>query len=608
VRFALAQVDPVVGDLQGNAALAAACVAKAAASQARVIVFPELLISGYPPEDLLLKDHFLDDCRTALEVVTAATAGTDVIAIIGVPLRTGTRVGNAAAVLAGGRLQATYEKISLPNYAVFDEQRYFDPGRRILILELEGVRLAVNVCEDIWDRPGPSEEAALIGGADVVVNLSMSPYHWGKGDEREAMLARRAADAGAFILYCNGVGGQDELVFDGQSLAFGPDGRLLARGPQFEECLLMVDLDPAETQSVRGEGQAAGLWPLELVPLEQGMAAAGSPEPAVAAAPPGADPWPPAAAPAEPTQSGGPATVREVPVVWDAVARALDYPAEVYGALVLGVRDYVSKNGFEHVVIGLSGGIDSALTACIAVDALGADRVTAVSMPSPYSSLGTQQDAREMAGRLQVQFLELPIEEIYGTYLEVLAGPFAELASDVTEENLQARVRGNLLMALSNKFGWLVLTTGNKSEVAVGYSTLYGDMAGGFAVIKDVPKTLVYRLSIWRNAQGQGEGEGPIPPSIITRPPSAELRPHQTDQDTLPPYELLDAIIEAYVVRDRSVDEMVADGLDRSKVERIVAMVDQNEYKRRQAAPGPRITSKAFGKDRRLPITNRYRG
>ncbi len=428
----------------------------------------------------------------------------------------------------------------------------------------------------------------------------MSPYHVGKGRQREAMLAQRARDSGAYACYVNGVGGQDELVFDGQSLVLGPEGELIARATQFEEQLLVVDLEVESTRppapSVSGAASETSSgpgdcdldselprWGIEIVTVEKPAAAAGlvgmGESLAVAAPPEGA---------------GAP------------IAECLSVAAEIYAALCLGARDYVRKNRFERVVLGISGGIDSALTACIAADALGTDKVNAVSMPSRYSSTGTKDDARETAERLGVHFYEIAIEGIYGSYLDTLAPHFGDAPPGVTEQNIQARIRGNLLMALSNKFGYLVLTTGNKSEMAVGYATLYGDMAGGFAVLKDVPKTLVYRLAEYRNSLGPGDG--PIPRATIDRAPSAELAADQTDQDTLPPYDLLDRIIESYVVNDDSVDEIVASGVDRAEVLRVVAMIDGNEYKRRQAAPGVRITPKAFGKDRRLPITNRYRG
>jgi len=597
LRVALAQIDLTVGALEENAALIAQWLGKARATGAHLVVFPELAISGYPPEDLLLKDHFLAGCRAMLDQV--ASACTDLCAVVGVPTLEGGRVYNSAAVLSDGRVVALYHKLRLPNYGVFDEKRYFIPGDAVVVLELGDWRVGVNICEDIWEPLGPSEMAAWKAGAQVVVNLSMSPYHLGKGRERENMLADRARAAGAYVCYVNGVGGQDELVFDGHSLVYDPEGRLLARAAQFKEELLVADLEwPTPSELARGAegertvsqcpGAPAFAWQLQAIPVASslpGTLAGSSPD------------WP-----LDGDLLRGPGSEGRRPPVCE----CLEPEAEVYEALCLGVRDYVAKNGFEQVVMGISGGIDSALTACIAADALGKDRVNAVSMPSRYSSTGTRNDARETAARLGVRYHEIPIEGVYGSYLECLADYLDPDKPGVTEQNIQARIRGNLLMALSNRFGWLVLTTGNKSETAVGYATLYGDMAGGFAVLKDVPKTLVYRLAAYRNARA--EGLPPIPESTIKRAPSAELAAGQTDQDTLPPYDLLDEIIEAYVVRDESLEEIVARGLDRATVQRVIAMIDGNEYKRRQAAPGVRITPKAFGKDRRLPITSRYRG
>jgi NAD+ synthase (glutamine-hydrolysing) len=578
VRFAIAQVDPTVGDLRGNTDMVISCIEESVRGGAALVAFPELVVSGYPPEDLLLKEHFLHDCRRALD--EAATAALQIVALVGVPLLEEGRLFNATAVLAGGRVRGFYRKMRLPNYAVFDEQRYFTPGDRVLVLQTPDARVGVNVCEDIWYPGGPTEEAAHGGGAEVVINTSMSPYHHGKGRDREAMLSARAADAGAYVVYVNGVGGQDELVFDGQSLVFSPGGELMYRAPQFREALLLVDLDTGEACGTSGRRRAPETREFDLLELM-----------------PPARPCPSCSGTAFRTER------RAEPA---RVEATLDPSAEVYRALCLGVGDYVRKNRFHGVVIGMSGGVDSALTACVAVDSLGADRVTGVSMPSRYTSQGTRSDARVECERLGIRFMELPIEAVFEAYLATLREPFTGLAPDVAEENIQARVRGNLLMALSNKFGWLVLTTGNKSEIAVGYTTLYGDMAGGFAVIKDVPKTMVYELARHRNSLSRGDP--PIPVSVLERPPSAELRSNQTDQDSLPSYEVLDQIIEAYVVRDESVGEMAAAGLDRGEVERMVALIDRNEYKRRQAAPGVRITAKAFGKDRRLPITNRYRG
>jgi NAD+ synthase (glutamine-hydrolysing) len=575
MRIALAQMNPTVGDIDGNAALIVDWLRRARTEGAEVIIFPELAVAGYPPEDLLLKDHFVTRCMEALEMVAGETRG--IVALVGSPWREDGVLHNGAAILAEGKVAGWYAKVWLPNYGVFDEKRYFAPGARLMVARVRDVRIGVTVCEDIWVEDGPGEMAVFSGSATVIANLSMSPYHRGKGQQREVMLGARAREAQAHVCYVNGVGGQDELVFDGQSLVFGPEGELMARAAQFEEELLVVDIDP-------GPPREPNDGPLEVREIEvAGLRGSG---------------------PARPTdrgpalgRAGRPATrLRE----------RLGPEAEVYEALRVGIRDYVGKNGFSQVVMGISGGIDSALTACIAADALGADKVTTVSMPSRYSSVGTKTDARETAERLGVHYLEIPIEGLYEAYLACLSSYLAPGSPGVTEQNIQARIRGNLLMALSNKFGWLVLTTGNKSETAVGYATLYGDMAGGFAALKDVPKTLVYELAKYRNALGPAGG--PIPATTLERAPSAELAPGQTDQDTLPPYDVLDQIIEAYVERDDSLDEIVALGLDRALVRRVLNMIDGNEYKRRQGAPGVKITPRAFGKDRRLPITNRYRG
>ncbi|NLE74060.1 MAG: NAD+ synthase [Actinobacteria bacterium] len=576
MRIVMAQINPTVGDLDGNAQRVIECIEEGQRTSADLVVFPELVMSGYPPEDLLLKDHFPTDCSHALDVVAGACL--DTVALVGYPQRgEDGHVYNAAAVVARGRIMDVYRKILLPNHPVFDEQWYFAPGNEVLILQMPQARIAVSIGEDIWYRNGSSEEVTLgavaAPQAQVVVNLSMSPYHHRKGHEREEMLRRRARGAGAYLVYVNGVGGQDELVFDGHSVAVDPTGELLCRAPQFKEALLLVNVDISRVTPKEPDADEAvrvtEVSPGSHVPNCMGQGFCGDLQACIAD-----------------------------------VTETLSDEGEIYEALCLGTADYVNKNGFERVVIGLSGGIDCALVTCIAVDALGKDRVVGVTMPSRYSTAATRSDAELLANHLDIEFREISIESVFVAYLDALADTFVGRDVDVTEENIQARIRGNYLMALSNKFGWLVLTNGNKSETAVGYTTLYGDMAGGFAVIKDVPKTMVYRLSRYRNERGPGQG--PIPQSTIDRPPSAELRAGQTDQDGLPPYDLLDRIVEAYVVRDESVEEIAAAGLDRALVERIVRMIDLNEYKRRQAAPGVRITPKAFGKDRRLPITNRY--
>jgi NAD+ synthase (glutamine-hydrolysing) len=549
VRVALCQLNTIVGDLDGNADRIVAAYGQAQAAGCDVAVFPELAITGYPPEDLLLKPGFVKANRDAMEKVAATTA--TCTAIIGfVDARRD--LHNAAAVCAGGRVHGTYHKRHLPNYAVFDEQRYFIPGSEPMTIDAAGERVGLTICEDVW-VPGPPAQTEVEEGARLIVNPSGSPYHRGKGRERETMFAERARSYGAHFLFCNLVGGQDELVFDGQSLVIGPEGEPIARAVQFEEELLVCDIP------------------------------------------------------------GGPAVL----------AQPLGDLDEVYEALVLGLRDYVFKNGFEHVGIALSGGIDSALVAMLAADAVGPDRLTCVVMPSPHSSSATQEDARNIAGNLGCELIEIDIEPMMAGYERALGGylnpgempepgeedvprdPARPSEPDLAAENIQARIRGNLMMALSNRHGWLVLTTGNKSEMSVGYATLYGDMAGGFAVIKDVPKTLVYELVRRRNERA---GSELVPASVIDRAPSAELRPGQVDSDSLPPYELLDRILEAYVERDEGREEMIAAGMPAEVVDEVIRLVDRSEYKRRQAAPGIRITPRAFGKDRRLPITNRFGG
>jgi NAD+ synthase (glutamine-hydrolysing) len=535
VRIALAQVDTTVGDLDGNVELITAWTARATEAAADVVVFPELGLTGYPPEDLVLRPGFVDDNLEALAALAKHTAGGCPI-VVGFVDRSDRGIHNAAALAAGGEIVARYHKVKLPNYGVFDEARTFVPGEASCPIRLAGSELGLSVCEDAW-MPGPPFDDYAERRTPVIVNINGSPFHRGKLGERLDICRDRALETGAWIVYVNAVGGQDELVFDGGSVVVRPDGSLAHRAALFEEDLLLVDL------------------------------------------------------------AGGRSSAPERP----------DWPEDleqVYRALVLGLRDYARKNGFEQAVLGLSGGVDSAFVAVVAADALGPGSVRALAMPSRYSSPESLQDAAEVADRLGIRLDTLGIDGVFSSYLDVLAEPFAGTAPGTAEENLQARIRGNLLMALSNRFGSLVLATGNKSEYAVGYATLYGDMAGGFAPIKDVPKTLVYDLVRWRNANGPGQ---PIPPRVIEKPPSAELRPDQKDTDSLPAYETLDPILEAYVEDDRSPEDIVALGFDAPTVERVVGLVDRAEYKRRQAAPGIKITPKAFGRDRRLPITNRYR-
>ena len=642
LRVALCQCNLPVGDLAGNLDRLRDLIARASERGADLTVFPELSATGYPPEDLLLNPRFTAAAADGVRRLAASVTGT--VAVVGLPDLDGD-LHNAAAVLAGGRVAAVYRKHFLPNYAVFDEQRYFARGDAALTVDLGGVRVGVTICEDLWYPGGPGRWAAVDGGAAVLVNLSGSPYHRGKGVERERMLAQRAADYGCFVAFCNAVGGQDELVFDGHSLVIDPAGRVVARGTQFAEDLLVVDLDTlsatrrrlhdprwrqagTDRDRVRSVTVESAPPPHPSEPASPGEPAgdrdarfangqgrqefreAFGSEPAGtrhAATRRDAPTRPP-----EPAPRGTPTSDRRAAVHSPAPPRPpeppprvpplLDPEAEVYRALTLGTADYFRKNRFRHGVLGLSGGIDSALSLTVAADALGPGAVTAVSMPSRFTAAENRDDARELADGLGVELLELPIADLAGAYDRALAGPFGDAPPNVAEENLQARIRGNLLMALSNKFGWLVLTTGNKSEMSVGYATLYGDMAGGFAVLKDVLKTWVYRLARWRNRDG-----GVIPRRIIEKPPTAELRENQLDTDSLPPYDTLDAVLEAYVEEDRSPEDIAAAGFDPALVDRIVAMVDGAEYKRRQAPPGVRISVRAFGRDRRLPITNRYR-
>jgi NAD+ synthase (glutamine-hydrolysing) len=576
LRVALAQINPTVGDIRGNAHKISDYTARAKDEGAALVVFPELTISGYPPEDLLLKTTFLDSCRTALRELAAETR--DIVAVVGYPEQA-EDVYNTAAVLADGEIVATYRKMYLPNYGVFDEQRYFQSGAEAAIVELNGVPIGLSICEDIWE-PGPPAMSEALAGAQVIVNLSASPYRAGYGARRERMLVQRAVDYLAAVVFVNTIGGQDELVFDGHSVAIDQDGEVLARAPQFEESLTLCTIDPRAVAAARLRDTR------HRVNVRRQRRAAPIAEPAVfTLATLHTDP------------------VGEPEVVSGELAGTLSTDAEIYAALRTGLHDYVEKNGFEHVVIALSGGIDSALAALIATDALGPERVTCVSMPSPYSSEGTRADARAIAENLGVDFREIGIDHAMSAYDGLLHEAFEGRDPDVAEENLQARIRGNVVMALSNKFGWLVLATGNKSEMSVGYATLYGDMAGGFAVLRDVYKTQVYRLVRWRNEQA---GRELVPASVLERPPSAELRHEQRDDESLPPYDLLDQILEGYIEEDLDATELVHRGLPAAQVERVIRMVDRAEYKRRQAPPGIKISTKAFGRDRRLPITNRY--
>lgn len=570
LRLALCQLNPTVGDVCGNTAKVLAHLETARRRGAEMVVFPEMVLPGYPPEDLLLKPDFVAACMDGAREIVRASVG--LTAIFGCPWLEGDLI-NAAIVAHDGVLAGVTAKRYLPNYGVFDENRYFAPGRTTTVYDRGGFVFGVSVCEDIWYPDGPPTEQAHGGGARLLLNISASPYHMDKGASRQRMLATRATDNGAFVAYANLVGGQDELVFDGHSLIFGPDGALLARGNQFDEDMVVCDLD-------------------DDAPTRQRLLD------------PRCRKWEPCPSPSPRRVSLAPLPHRDrSPLVPLPAAAPLPPDEEVYRALVLATRDYVRKSGFSGVALGLSGGIDSSITAVIAADALGPENVLGVAMPTRFSSDDSLEDAKALAERLGIALHVVVIEPIFQAFLDALTPLFGDRPFDVTEENLQPRIRGTLLMALSNKFGRLVLTTGNKSEVGVGYSTLYGDTAGGYAVIKDVPKTLVYALSRWRNAQA---GTDLIPERVLVKPPTAELRPNQKDSDSLPEYDQLDPVLRAYVELGLSPTAMVAQGMDPAVVDRVTRLVDRNEYKRRQSPPGPKITSRAFGKDWRLPIVNRY--
>jgi NAD+ synthase (glutamine-hydrolysing) len=573
LRLGLAQINTTVGDLDGNVAKVLEYVGRARELGVDLISFPEMTITGYPPEDLLLRPQFIRDNLDVLQGVVEGCQG--ITAVVGF-VDQKQDIYNAAAIIHDGRLVDVYHKQFLPNYGVFDENRYFQAGTKCAVYVVAGVAVGVSICEDIWYPDDPTRAQAR-AGAQAIININGSPYHLGKGRFREHMLATRASDYAVFICYTNQVGGQDELVFDGASMVISPSGEVLAQAAAFEEELLICDLDVEETFQARLHEPRG---------RKERLASA-------------------ARASAARVQLSDESLTDKKPPLKRRRAPSMGDDAEVYSALVLGTRDYMLKNGFQKAVIGLSGGVDSSLVAAIAVDALGNENVVGVSMPSRFSSEGSIRDARELADSLGIQLMTVPIEEPFSAFLNVLAKPFASAEFGVAEENIQSRIRGLIIMALSNKFGWLVLATGNKSEMATGYATLYGDMAGGFAVIKDVPKTLVYRLARYRN----GWGPKPvIPQSVIEKEPSAELRPDQRDVDSLPPYETLDPILEAYVEEDKSVREIAAMAFDEELVRRVMTMVDRNEYKRRQAPPGVKISPRAFGRDRRLPIANRYKG
>ena len=573
MRLALAQINTVVGDLDGNRERILGRLQEAKEAGADLVLFPELAVTGYPPEDLLLRPGFVRAAKQSLEEIARAARG--IAAFVGTP-HFDRDLYNACAICAAGEVKAIYRKRFLPNYGVFDEDRYFAPGSDLFLLEHGDVLIGPTVCEDIW-QPGPPATELALAGAQLIANLSASPFHLGKEREREQMLATRARDNVAFVALVNAVGGQDELVFDGHSVVLDENGEVLARAPGFEETLLIVDVEPTvaigrRLRDVRRRALARERGEPPEVPVIH----IGAPRP---------------------SPNGKPAEQQIAPL--------LDELEQMRRGLELGLRDYVEKNGFREIVIGVSGGIDSALTAALAVEALGPERVHCVSMPSRFSSAETRGDARRLAENLGADFRELPIEPIVEAFEATLAEAFTGLERDLTEENVQARIRGVLLMALSNKHGWLVVATGNKSELAVGYATLYGDMAGGFALLKDVFKTDVFRLARYLNERAAKEL---IPQTTIERAPSAELRADQLDEDSLPPYTALDRVLEAYVELDRSREDLMSDGFDRETVERALGMIDRAEYKRRQAPPGVKLRPKAFGRDRRVPITNRWRG
>jgi NAD+ synthase (glutamine-hydrolysing) len=588
LRIAMAQMNPTVGDVHGNVHRIRTWLREAKKAKADLIAFPELAVTGYPPEDLLLKPQFVQDNRRALDEVVRACRG--LVAVVGYvgqqddqrqqtssrrPIISDGRheLYNAAALIADGRLVGNYRKWYLPNYGVFDERRYFQHGRRLPLLVIGGITVGVTICEDIWFREGPVRVLAA-AGAEVIVNINASPFHVGKSRLREQMLATRARESGAIVAYTNTVGGQDELIFDGNSRILDQSGTVIVRGRAFQEELIVADLPIYRVLPHQlSRGRKTSLHGRNTSTVDRIVVKM-------------------------------PAVKRKRASVIPYLAEPLTKMEEVYQALVLAVKEYVRKNGFKRVVIGLSGGVDSALTAAIAVDGLGAEHVLGVFMPSPYTSHESEEDVAELVRCFGIDLNVIPIAPTVEAYRQSLAPSFADRPADTTEENLQARIRGNLLMALSNKFGHLVLTTGNKSELSVGYATLYGDMAGGFAVIKDVPKTMVYELAKFRNSLGPSPV---IPKRTLERPPTAELRPNQKDEDSLPPYAILDPILQAYVEEDHSLEEIVEAGFDRTTVARVIQMVDRSEFKRRQAPIGPKITTRAFGKDRRMPITNGYR-
>jgi NAD+ synthase (glutamine-hydrolysing) len=573
LRIGLCQINTTVGDIEGNTKKILDYISKGKKMGADLLAFPEMAVTGYPPEDLLLMPKFIEANLKAVKTIAKATSS--ITAIVGYVSKDGD-IFNSAGLLHDGRLIDAYSKIYLPNYGVFDEDRYFQVGKENFIFTLKSTPIGLSICEDLWYPGDPIRTQALYGGAELIVNISSSPYHTGKSTFRERMITTRASDNLAIVAYCNLVGGQDELVFDGGSMIFDQNGNLIIRGRQFEEDLVLADLDMEAVfrmrlhdPRIRRERLANEKKSLRKIELPDHR----------------------------------PSVKKRLPIP-KREGKPLDRLSEIYVALVLATRDYVRKNGFRRVLIGLSGGIDSALTAAIAVDALGRKGVVGVMMPSQYSSKGSIEDSELLAKGLGIRLLKIPITEIFQIYLKTLSSSFKGLKPNVTEENIQARIRGTILMALSNKFGWLVLTTGNKSEMSIGYCTLYGDMAGGYAVLKDVPKTLVYELAKFKNRIA---GKTVIPKNALAKPPSAELRPNQKDEDSIPPYPVLDPILQAYVEEDKGLEEIAKMGFEESMIKEVINSVDRNEYKRRQSPPGVKITHRALGKDRRLPVTNKYR-
>lgn len=571
IRVALAQINPIVGDLQENVKKIISYIKNARALKAEIIAFPELTVTGYPPEDLVLKPQFIKDNIDALNEVITASDG--IAAIVGFIERDNS-LFNAAAVISNRRLIDVYHKKHLPNYGVFDEYRYFQSGIRYPVYNFSGVNIGVNICEDIWHEKGPAKVQAL-SGAEIIININASPYHMGKASFRENLVSTRALECKSIIVYVNMIGGQDELVFDGGSFVVNSQGDIILRGGQFKEELIAVDIKVQNARARFSDKEQKELKALvhkgeviENIKIPSKLIKERKPE----------------------------LKIKESVI--------MPPMEEVYNALLLGTKDYVYKNGFKNVVIGISGGVDSSLVAAVAVDAIGKEHVHGLFMPSPYTSKESYEDVYALAENIGIKIITIPINNIYETYLKTLSKNFKGTKTDITEENIQARIRGNILMAFSNKFGWLVLTTGNKSEMSVGYATLYGDMAGGFAVIKDVPKTMVYELCKWKNGKA---GRAAIPDRVLWKEPSAELKSDQRDTDTLPPYPVLDPILKAYVEDDKSADEILKINCDIECVQKVIRMIDHSEYKRRQSPPGIKITPRAFGKDRRFPITNRYR-